>query len=162
MILTFSDIYPTYSGMNHTLRRRKPETVQAGNVAVKIYRRNKAHKAKTYPVWEVADYTAGRRILRSFSDHAEAIKEAERLARQISTGEATAATMRNSEAASYGRAIELLRPAGAALEVAAAAYAKAFEILGEDAVIEAAKFYARHRADQITRKTVSEVISELI
>ena len=63
--------------MNHTLRRRKPETVQAGNVAVKIYRRNKAHKAKTYPVWEVADYTAGRRILRSFSDHAEAIKEAE-------------------------------------------------------------------------------------
>jgi len=47
-------------------------------VAVKIYRHNTAHKAKTHPVWDVADYTAGRRILRSFSDQAEAIKEADR------------------------------------------------------------------------------------
>src|SRR5207302_2843289 len=80
----------------------------------------------------------------------------------LASGDAAAATMLNSEAASYGRAVELLRPTGAALEVATAAYAKAFEILGGDAVIEAARFYARHRADQITRKPVSEVISELI
>src|SRR5207244_3281638 len=39
---------------------------------------------------------------------------------------------------------------------------KAFEILGGDAVIEAAKFYSRHRADQVTQRTVAEVVAELI
>jgi integrase len=70
--------------------------------------------------------------------------------------------MLNREAASYGRAIELLRPTGASLEVAAASYAKAFEILRGDAVIEAAKFYARHGANRVTRKTTAEVVRELI
>jgi integrase len=70
--------------------------------------------------------------------------------------------MRNSEAASYDRAIELLRPRGLSLEVAAANCAKAFNILGGDLIIEAANFYNRPRADQITRKTVAGVVAELI
>jgi integrase len=161
-LLTFSDMLPTFDDMKRNRKRRKPETVKAGDVTVKIYRRRKVINGKAYTVFEVADYTTGTRRLRSFSDHGKALAEAGRLARQISTGEATAATMRNSEAASYGRAIELLRPTGASLEVAAAGYAKAFEILGGDSVIEAANFYARHRADLITRKTVAEVVAELV
>jgi hypothetical protein len=38
--------------------------------------------------------------------------------------------------------MELLRPSGASLEIACATYAKAFDILGGDAMIEAARFYA--------------------
>ena len=143
----------------------KLETVSVGNVTVKIYehqRRSSTGKKRTD--YLVDDYTKGKgkRRLRWFSDHAEARNEALKIARQLSSGDATAATMRNSEAASYGRAVELLRPTGAALEVAAATYASAFEILGGDAIIEAAKFYKRHRADQVTRKRVADVISELI
>jgi integrase len=55
-----------------------------------------------------------------------------------------------------------LHPLGIALEVAAGNYAKACEIMGGDFVIEAATFYARHRADKITKRTVAEVVAELI
>ncbi len=143
--------------------RSKPETVTVGNVTVKIYEHQRATSTgKKRTDFLIADHTSGARRLRWFGDHSEARREAEKIARQLSSGDATAATMRNSEAASYGRAVELLRPTGAALEVAAAVYAKCFDILRGDAIIEAAKFYARHRADQVTRKRVADVVAELI
>jgi integrase len=140
------------------------EAVSVGNVTVKLYRRNRptANRKKKRTIFELSDYTSGVRRLRSFTDLGKARKEADKIARQLSSGDATAATMRNSEAASYGRAVELLRPTGAALEVAAASYAKAFEILGSNAVIEAATFYARHRADQVQRRTVADAVAELL
>ena len=117
----------------------------------------------TGPSLRVSDYTAsGVRRLRGFTDAGEARREAEKIARQLSAGDATAATMRNSEAASYGRAIELLGPLGRSLEVAAANYAKAFEIRGGDFVVEDATFCARHRADQIAPRTVAQVVKELL
>lgn len=143
--------------------RLRPETVTVGNVMVRIYRRQRpTTTGKCRTIFEVSDYTGGARRLRGFTDHGAARKEAERIARQLASGEATAAQIRGADAASYGRALELLRPTGAALEVAAAAYAKAFEILRGDAVIEAAKFYARHRADQVQQRKVADVVAELI
>ena len=140
------------------------EAVSVGNVTVKLYRRRRitANGKKKRTIYELADFTSGVRRLRGFADHSDARKEAEKIARQLSTGDATAATMRNPEAASYGRAVELLRPTGTALEMAAGTFAKAFEILGGDTVIEAATFYARHRTDQVTRKRVPDVVAELL
>jgi integrase len=149
-------------------RHRKPETVKVGSVVVKIYSRIKRQQLKDggkvfkYRVYEVEDWTAGPRRLRSFNDHGAALKEAERIARQLSTGEAIAAGMRGPETASYGRAMELLRPTGLALEVAAASVAKSFEILGGDYLVDAARFYAARRPDLLTRRTVAEAIDELI
>ncbi|HVV71988.1 MAG TPA: hypothetical protein VHI52_10890, partial [Verrucomicrobiae bacterium] len=152
--------------------RRKPETVKVGNIAVKIYRRDKRHKVKddagnvirkdVYRIWEVEDYTTGARRLQSFSDHQEAIDKANAIARQLSTGDATAAQMRNAEAASYGRAAELLRHTGASLELAASVYAKCFEILGGDRMIEAAQYLKRNDPDQLTHKTVAQTVDELV
>jgi len=145
------------------IQRSKPVKVTVGNVMVRIYRRQRpTASGDCRTVFEVADYTSGRRRFRGFSEAGAARREAEKIARQLATGETTAATMKNSEAASYGRAIELLQPVGIPLEVAAANYAKAFGILGGDFIIEAAVFYARHRADKITRRTVAETVAELI
>jgi hypothetical protein len=155
-------------------KRGKSEIVKVGNITVKIYRRNKTHKIKDehdpakvirkdiYRVWEVEDYTTGRRLLHSFSHHDKAIAKAKTIANRLSSGDVTAAAMRNGQAASYGRAVELLKPTGAALELAACTYAKCFEILRGDYHIEAANFYARYRPDQLTHKTVAEVVAELI
>ena len=130
---------------------------------VRIYTVNRPTAlGKTRRTFEVSDYTNGKRRFRVFSDETEAKREAERIARQLATGEATAASLRNTDAASYGRAIELLSPVGIPLEVAAGNYAKAFEILGGDFIIEAAQFYARHRADKITPRRVADVVAELI
>ncbi len=162
---------PTFGDMTTKPKQRKPETVKVGNIAVRIYRRVKTIKStrkdgtvveNDYTVYEVEDHTSGTRRFRSFSDHAKAVKEAEKLASQISTGQVTAAEMTNPQAASFGRATEILRPTGASLELAATVYAKCQEILGGDFAIEAAKFYKQHRADQITRKTVAEVVAEVI
>jgi integrase len=144
-------------------RRSKPGTVTVGNVKVRIYTvKRPTAIGKMRTTWEVADYTSGQRRFRVFTDETEARREAERIARQLSTGEATAASFRNADAASFGRALELLRPSGISLEVAVATYAKALDILGGDAVIDAAQFYARHRVDKITRRTVAETVAELI
>ena len=160
---------PTFGDMK--AKRRKPESVKVGSVAVKIYRRQKTIKTRrkdgtevfnTYTVFEVADYTTGTRRFRSFNDRRKAVQEAEKLAGQISTGQTTAASMTNPQAASYGRAAEILRPTGASLELATTVYAKCWEILGGDFAIEAAQFYKLHRADAITHRTVAEVVAEAI
>ena len=102
-------------------KRSKPETVTVGNVMVRIYKRQRlTTTGKSRIVFEVSDYTSGVRRLRGFTEPSEARREAEKIARQISTGDATAATMRNSEAARYGCALQLLQPTKTTLEVAAA------------------------------------------
>jgi len=161
-MLIFSDIFPTFDGMKMKGARRKPETVKVGNITVRVYRREKNLNGKTYAVFEVADYSTGRRVMHSISDHSKAIEKAQTIARQLSTGEATAAGMRNGDAASFGRAVELLAPTGAPLEIAASVYAKCFEILGGDRMIEAANFFQKHRPDLLTRKAVAEVVAELV
>jgi len=140
------------------------EAVSVGNVTVKLYRRRRitANRKKKRTIYELADYTSGLRRLRGFTDHAQARKEAEKIARQLSSGDATAASMTNAQAASFGRAVELLRPTGIALEVAAGIVAKAVEILGEDRIIEAAHFLKRHGTDQVTRKPIADAVAELI
>ncbi len=157
--------------MKRNRKHWKPETVKVGNVTVKVYRRQKTIKSKrkdgklvkkAYAVFEVEDYTTGTRRLRSFSNHAEAITTAETLAGQISTGQTTAASLTNPEAASYGRTVEILRPTGASPELAATVYAKCFKILGSELHIEAANFYKRHGAAAVTHKPVAEVVTELV
>src|SRR5439155_20117481 len=77
-------------------------------------------------------------------------------------GEAASAAMKGKEVASYGRAVELLRPTGTSLELAAARYAKAVEIIGSDLVVEAASYYVQHRADRIEKRRVPVVVEELL
>ena len=113
-----------------------------GNVTVKIYRRQRRTTLGQWrTIYEVSDYVGGVRKLRGFTDASQARREAERLAASLSAGEATAASFRNADAASFGRAKELLKPTGASLELAAASFAEAYGMLKGNAIVEAAKFY---------------------
>ena len=139
---------------------------KTGNSTVPIYRREKPHKAsgKVYQVFEVADYTAGQRRLQSFSDPADAIAEAQRIGRLLASGETAAARLRGSEAASYGRASELLLNAGleTPLELVAARYVEAVKILGTEKIVEAAQDYIRRNPAERPARTVRQVADELI
>lgn len=137
----------------------QPEVIRVGSVAVKIYRRV---TPAGYERFEVADYSTGRRTLRGFSDYGEARTEAERVARLMASGETTAAGMRNFEAASYGRAVELLRPTGVSLEIACATFADNFTALGGNRISEAVRFFLTRNPDKLTSKTCAEVATELI
>lgn len=139
-----------------------PETVRCGSVLVKIYNREKRVDGKTYVAYEVADYSAGPRRMRSFNDHGKARTCAQDIARRLAQGESTVAALRNSDAASYSRSLELLKPTGSALETACATYAKACEVLGGDRIAEACAFFMRHGASQIKVRTVADVCDELL
>ncbi len=159
---------PTFDGMKAT-KAWKPEKNEAyelataGSVGVKLYRRQRrTPKGETRWIYEVVDHTQGHRRLRSFSDLAKARKDANRIAEQLATGKATAAQMSNAQAASFGRATELLKPTGLSLEVSAAIVAKSVEILGSDRIIEAVTYFHQHGADNITPRTVPEVVAELL
>jgi len=136
--------------------------MSVGNVTVKIYTRIKTGaNGKKLTFYQLADRTSGKRVLRGFSDIAEAKAEAKRIAEQIATGQTEAASLTNAQAASHVRAVELLRPFDVSLEVAVATYVESRKILGRDAVIEASRFYKRHGADTITPRTVEQAAKEL-
>lgn len=136
-----------------------PRGVKVGSVVVKVYRRTRADGSNGF---EVADYSTGNRRLASCPTETAALAEAKRIADLLASGDVEAASMRNSEAASFGRAVELLRPTGTSLELCAAHFAKAFEILGGDKIVAAAEYYAAHSPDKLTRRTVAEVVAEVI
>ncbi len=145
------------------MKARKIETVQVGSVLVKIYeRRRRTANGETRTIWEIADYSHGPRRLLGFSDHAKARQESLRIATAISTGNATGAAISNREGASFGRALELLKPTGVVLELAAANYAEAFRILGSDRIVEAAKEFVRRNPTERPARTVAQVAAELV
>jgi integrase len=139
-------------------RKSKIQSVNVGNVTVKIYQRE---KSGGYEVFEVADYSKGFRRLRSFSDPAEAKRTAIEIAQCIANGESEAASIRGKDAAVYGNAIEALRITGVPLLTAVLRYAEAFKILGGDHVIEAAKDFARRNPTKREPRTVRQVADEL-
>ncbi len=150
---------------------KKPETVKVGNVAVRIYRRQKTVKVKLkdgrtvpkiYTVYAVEDYTNGTRRFHDTTKHAKAVAIAQRLADQLANGQTVAARMSNTQAASFGRAVELLKPTGVALEVCAGIFAEMFAIMGGAHHVEAARLWKQTRAAVTTHKTVAEVVTELV
>jgi integrase len=88
--------------------------------------------------------------------------EAGRIAKQLASNNAEAASMTSREAGSYGKAVEYLRPTGMSLELAAETVAKAIEILGSNRILEACNFFKDHGADSITPRKVQEVVTEMI
>ncbi len=130
--------------------RPKPEIVKAGNVTVRIYKRRRQTTTGNFRiVFEVADHSTGVRRFRGFSNRVDAVEAAKGIAGKIASGDVGAACMSNAESASFGRAVELLRPTGASLELAASTFAKCFEILGGDNLIEAARHFAQHNPAKV-------------
>ena len=70
--------------------------------------------------------------------------------------------MSNADAASFGRAFELLRGLNVPIELAAAHYSEAFKILGGDRIVEAAKDFIRRNPAKREPRTVRQVADELI
>jgi integrase len=134
------------------------ESVKVGSVTVRIYGRT---RSDGYQAWEVADYSSGVRRFRSFAKREEAIAEAERIARLLSTGDAVAAAFTGKDSAAYGRALELLRPTGKPVEVAAALFAEAVKLLGDaEKFLPAVRFFMARDPSRLQSRTVAEVAEE--
>lgn len=139
-------------------------TLAMGNQTVDIYAREHNVKGNDYTRFAVADFSAGVRQMRSFNDLNSAIAEAEIIARKLNAGDVAGAQMDSREAASYGRSVQFLKAKGVdvPLEIVAAHFAEAFEILGGDRIVEAAKDSVRRNPQTREPRTAEQVTAEMI
>lgn len=135
-----------------------PIEVKSGSVSIKIY----LTPTRGYDAYTVSYCVDGRRKRTTFAELEKAKREAKRIAARISSGDFTEATLDPEARAAYARSIELLKPCGIALEVAAAQFAEASKVLNGRSILEAAQFYAKRNPSAMPERTVAEVVEELI
>lgn len=107
-------------------------------------------------------YLGEKRQRKAFADLEDAKREAERLANGLSAGELNALKLSNHDSLAYARAVEALRPTGVPLEMAAIRFAEAYKLLEGASLLEAIEFYRKHHPRNVKKKTVPEVVSELL
>lgn len=135
-----------------------PKKIRLGSVTVKVYR--VCIKGQT--CYQVADYSSGRRRLRTFTQEAAALEQARQLARTLSAGQTQAASLSAQEIAVYARLRELVRPTGLPLEVVVSQFLEAHQLLGGDSLFDAVHFYLQHRPAQVVPVTVSAAVAEYL
>ena len=133
-------------------------TVKRGHTVVKIYKT----PSNDCDQFTVVHYLGTVRQRKTFSDLGLAITEAETVASKLSQGELNVLELRNEDRLSYVRSIEALKPFGVPLEMAVMQFVEAVKLLDGASVVEAARYYAKHQPHKIPRKTVGEVIDDLI
>jgi len=139
-------------------RVRFPIVVKRGSSAVKIYRDRKPEA--TY--YRVAYRLAGKRHRLNFRDLSVARSEAEAKAAQLSQGHLDAALLHPNDRLEYGRAKHAVKDLGLPLDAVAIEYAQARDLLDGVALIDAARFYARHHGKNLNRKNVALAVDDMI
>src|SRR6266446_1343932 len=155
--------------MRKPKKRKRTAIVQVGSARVLIYRQSYRKKVgrrlRHYFRFNVVHYRPNGekrlRIRQSFSSLADARFEARRIATAIGNGEADVLQLTSSDRASYLHAIDALRSLKIPLHVAVEEYVEARQHAGAS-LITAAKQYAQRNAFVSVRKTVADVVEELL
>ena len=86
--------------------------------------------------------------------------ECDNVLKKITRGDLEALRLTGRERQIFVAAAEALVPTGISLDIAAREFASAFEILGHDAIIEAARFYKKHVESELPDITVTEAVAK--
>lgn len=135
-----------------------PVTVKRGSASVKIYR----GENKGYPVFTMAYHDGAERRRETFTSFDEAKLEAEAVATKLCRGELDVLTLTSADRLLYVRATEALKPTGIPLDTAVADFAMAHKRLTGTPLQEAVEFYVKRHPQGQPKKTVTEVVEELI
>ncbi len=137
--------------------RRKPISVKAGNVEVKIYQ----GKSRGYDLFTVVHYVGGERKRETFGNLADAKERAREVARAIINGRTAVLELTNADREGYVAALERLRPLGVPLHSAVEEYVAARSHLNGESLLSVAKAHAGRRRD-VLDKRVREIVGELL
>jgi len=132
-----------------------PLIITKGSASVKIYRMTNRGKV----MFTLSFIGASGRVRENFMDLEEARREANTRAAMLAQGDLEALKLTGRERQVFVAAAEALRPTGISLDIAAREFAAAFEILGHDAIIEAARYYKRHVESALPDMTVGEAVA---
>jgi integrase len=119
-----------------------PVTVKRGHTTVKIYRT----PSRGCDAFTVSYYLGDQRVRKT----------------KLSTGEINVLTLSSDDRLAYVHAIEALKPTGVPLEIAAMQFAEAFKLLQGESLLEAVRYYMKRAAAIRSKKTVPEIIGEMI
>ncbi len=135
-----------------------PVIVKRGSAVVRIYYTpSKGCDSFTLSYWH-----GGTRKRPTFSDFAQAKREAEKVATQLTSGDLDVLTLTSADRASYLRARQLLDPLGISLEAGAAELAEAKHAIGSVPLGRAVEFYLKRHPSSIKPRLVSEIVAELL
>ena len=129
-----------------------PLTITKGHASVKIYKGQNRGKER----FTVSYIGASGRGRENFMELEEARREANTRAATLAQGDLEALKLTGRERQVFVAAAEALLPTGISLDIAAREFATAFEILGHDAIIEAARYYKRHVESALPDITATE------
>ncbi len=129
-----------------------PLTITKGSASVKIYRGTNRGKV----MFTLSYIGASGRVRENFMDLDEARREANTRAALLAQGDLEALKLTGRERQIFVGAAEALLPTGISLDIAARTFARAFEILDGDQIIEAAKFFKRHNEAGLPDITMTE------
>jgi integrase len=135
-----------------------PMTVRRGSCVVKIYR----DRRPSGEYFRVIYYLGGKRHRLVFSSLADAKAEADAKASQLARGDIDAAQLSGQDRLIYGRALEAIRYLEIPLDAAALEYADARKSLGDYTLLEAVRFFVRHRGNGVQRISVSNAVQEFL
>jgi hypothetical protein len=135
-----------------------PMEVKKGSCAVTIY----DTPTRGYEGYTLVYYQDGKRKRETSADLNAMRTRADEVLEDLSEGRTDSTALKASERNDFARAVQILKPTGQPIDVAARHYAKAFEILGSDLVIAAAQEYAKRHLNRVVQKTVAEVVTDLL
>jgi len=138
--------------------KRTKWLVGRGSATVKIYLT--PHGGQNY--YTLSYWLDGKRKRQVFSTLQAAKDEAAVKAIAFTNGDLGAAKLTNAESAAFSRAVALLEPVGAPLELAASEYASAVKRLGAVSLSQAVDFYLKRHPTTLVSKMVGEVAEEMV
>jgi integrase len=147
--------------MKTTKRDKKTKAyyvAREGSAAVRVFEIN----TKSGTVYSVDYRWGGRRFRKAYADPQKAKNEADAAVKKLMSGESEALKLTGQDRALYLQLLTILKPTGVELYTAVHHFAEAFKILDGDLVVEAAKDYAKRNLKNMPRKTVQEVLDEML
>lgn len=142
---------------------QKPTIIKRGNFSLKIVPGQQMVDGKPYPQFTFAYHDGSKRIRKRYSDLADAKREAELVETKMTNSEQEALKLSPADRASYVQACGFLKAAGVPLNVAAAEFTDAAKRLPPGvAMRDAVKFYLQRNPTCFEKRTVTEVVEELL
>ncbi len=129
-----------------------PLVITKGHASVKIYRTQNRGGL----LYCLSYVSPTGRIRQNFTDLDEAKREANTTAFNLAKGDIEGAKFNGQDRQLFAAALDALIPTGVSLDIAAREFAAAFEILGGDGIIEAARFFKRHHATALPDITTTD------
>ena len=135
-----------------------PLIIKKAHSTVKIYRGENRGK----PFFTLAYLTASGRKRENFADLGEAKRTAQSRVDALAKGDMEALKLGGRDRQLYVAATAALEPTGVSIDIACRTFAAAVDILGGDAILEACRYFAKHRDGGLPDITVTDASARFV